>query len=420
MVRRRIAVVGSGITGLAAARALAASHDVDVFEAGSVVGGHARSVRAGGVDVDTGFIVFNEVTYPRFAALVRELGLESRPTDMTFSLRCERCGLEYGSGSFRSLFAQRRNVLSPAHLRLLGGILRFFRAARRDLAGGWLGDLSLGAYFERRAVPVDVARHCVVPMTAAIWSANAAQVPAMHAAMVLGFLLRHGFLGFRNDAWRTVRGGCRAYLQRLVTRLGAEVLLHTPVRRIRREPDAVVVEADGRPPARYDRAVLATHTDTSLALLADPTDDERRILGAIRYGRHESVVHTDETRLPRRVAARSSWNYRVRDCAARDARLEVTYWLDRLQGIVAPGFRCVTLNPDPPIDAGRVVTTHDDAHPVLDVGAVVARRELPLIQGARGTFFCGAWQYDGFHEDGLRSGLEAAALAGAGQGALVA
>jgi uncharacterized protein len=410
---RRIAIIGSGIGGLAAARRLASEPGVrpEIFEAAPYAGGHTNTIHVddgkAGTPVDTGFIIYNEQTYPRFTRLLAELRVDTRPTDMSFSVACERCGVEWGSGGLRAVFAQRRNAARPRHWRMLAEIVRFFSLARRALAT--VPDtMTLGDFLEQHKIEADAVRHFVIPMGAAIWSTSAARMREFPAVTYLRFFANHGMLSITGGPqWRTIVGGSRVYVQRLLERLALPLHLSTPVARLHREAGGVVLAlADGRRLA-FDGAVIATHSDTALALLDEPTPDERRVLGAIPYTRNDTWLHADERFLPRARAAWSSWNYRVGDCGSDTPALHATYWMNRLQGLTARANYLVTLNPpSPPSGAIRRI---DYAHPLYTLAALRAQREIPRLQGVKRTWFAGAYQHYGFHEDGLRSGEEAAA-----------
>jgi uncharacterized protein len=409
---RRIAIIGSGVAGLAAARRLSSDPGVrvELFEAAPRAGGHTNTILVGDVPVDTGFIIYNERTYPRFTRLLAELGVETRATDMSFSVSCERCGVEWGSAGLRSVFAQRRNAARARHWLMLAEILRFFSLARRSLAT--VPDtLSLGDFLSGARIAPDAVRHFVIPMGAAIWSTSAGRMREFPAVTYLRFFANHGMLAlFGGPRWRTIVGGSRVYVDRLLARLpAARVAVHlsAPIVRVDRDGRGVQVQlSDGRE-LGFDSVVLATHSDTALALLADPTADERRVLGAIPYTRNDTWLHTDERFLPRARDAWSSWNYRIADCSADEGALHATYWMNRLQGLPGPTNYLVTLNPaTAPAGAVRRI---DYAHPLYTLAALRAQRELPRLQGVRRTWFAGAYHHYGFHEDGLRSGEEAAA-----------
>jgi predicted NAD/FAD-binding protein len=406
---QRVAIVGAGVSGLVAARELHQRHEVSVFEAADRPGGHANTVEVELEGerhcVDTGFIVYNERSYPHFTRLLARLGVETQPTDMSFSVCCERSGLEWGSRGPNALFAQRRNLLRPSFHRLLRDVLRFNREAPRLLEVGdektSLGDHLAGGGYSRELV-----EHYVLPMGAAIWSADPADFLRIPAASFVRFFSRHGLLDpARPLRWRVVRGGSRRYVEALVAGFRERIRLGTRVRSVRRHARGVELEtADGRA-QRFDRVILATHSDQALALLADPSPAERALLEAIRYQRNDVVLHTDARLLPARRRAWSSWNYRIP--ADPQGGAVVTYHMNRLQGIRSRSELLVSLNAGARIDPARVLARFVYHHPVLDAEAVAAQRLHDRIDGARRTHFCGAYWGWGFHEDGVRSALEA-------------
>ena len=402
----KIAIVGSGIAGLGAARALARDHEVTVFEAADRAGGHVHTVDVGGVAVDMGFIVCNRERYPQFFRLLAELGIETRPTTMSFSVSLPREDLEWGSESVSSLFADRRTLGSPMHWRFLAEVFRFLRRARRDLDAGITALMSLDEYARLRASS-ELRDRFLVPLAAALWSLAPERCGAFPAETFLRFLEQHGMLrAVRPLAWHTIVGGSRRYVDALLAVLRGQrftLELATAVTSIDRDARGVSITAAGRE-HRFDRIVVATHADTALALLSAPTTDERRVLGAFRYSTNRTVLHRDPAFLPRRRAAHAAWNY-VAD--PDHAQVNVTYSMTRLQGLPADPPFLVTLNPRTrPRDVlHEVVFTH----PQLDRAALAAQAELPRLGGANRTYYAGAHAGFGFHEDGLRAGLAAAA-----------
>jgi predicted NAD/FAD-binding protein len=388
----RVAIIGSGITGLAAARALASRHEVTIFEAAGRPGGHVHTVDTPDGPVDMGFIVHNRANYPRFTAMLDELGVATRRTTMSFSVAHR--GVEWGSATASDLFAQRRRILDPRHWRFLIEVLALLGRARRDVAG--LGGETLDDYLARTRVSREVRDRFVVPLAAALWSLAPAQCGEFPAASYFRFLDQHGMLSpVRPLAWRTIVGGSRVYVDTLVARLGrlkVELRLGTPVTRIERR-DGVVVDGE-----RFDRAIVATHADTALALLANPTDHEARVLGAFRYSTNRTILHTDRSFLPARVHA--SWNY-VAD--PDTARVAVTYSMTRLQGLPDAPY-LVTLNPRRRPEG--VLQEVVFAHPQFDRTALAAQPEVPRLPGP--VQFAGAHLGFGFHEDGMRAGEQAA------------
>ncbi|HEU4612826.1 MAG TPA: FAD-dependent oxidoreductase, partial [Kofleriaceae bacterium] len=372
----RIAIVGSGIAGLAAAHALAGTHDVVMYEAAARPGGHVYTVDAGGHAIDMGFIVHNRERYPRFRALLDELGIETRPTTMSFSV--SDGDLEWGSESLAAAFADRRRLVDPRHWRFLVHVVRFLSRARRDLGSELAEHASLDEYLEARGVSGELRDRFVVPIAAALWSLAPAHCGEFPALAYLRFLDQHGMLSpLRPLRWHTIVGGSRRYVDALVARLQATgrfaLRLSTPVARIERDAAGITVRAGDE--QRFDRIVVATHADTALALIAEPSADEQRVLGAFRYSRNRTVLHTDRALLPRRRAAHAAWNY-VAD--ADTSRVAVTYSMTRLQGLPDAPY-LVTLNPR--TRPAGVLHEVDFAHPQFDRAALAAQTELARLSG---------------------------------------
>lgn len=413
----RIAVIGSGISGLGAAYVLSRQHHVTLFEREARLGGHAHTHAipvAGGVQpLDTGFLVFNERTYPNFITLLGQLGIASHATDMCFGVRCRRCGLEYASQSISSLLAQRWRVLDPRHLRMLVEIVQYFRAARRLLHSTEGYDLTLGAFLQREGFSRQLTRHFVLPMGGAIWSASFADMLEAPARTILQFYDNHGLLAASGaPPWRTVTGGSRTYVEAIAARVSGPVHVGTPVQRIVRAPEGVDVHTGTGTPERFDRVIVATHADTALSLLADPSPAEQEALGAFRYSVNRTVLHTDASVLPRNRRAWASWNCDIHDCHDTSAPVSLTYHLNRLQGVPGDTQYCVTLNAREPHE-GEALAVMEYTHPVLDRSAVTAQARVEAINGQRHTFYCGAHLRYGFHEDGLVSALRATERLGA-------
>lgn len=412
----RIAVVGSGISGLGAAYVLSRAHHVDLFESEPRLGGHAHThdipIPGGTQPLDTGFLVFNERTYPNFIRLLGQLGIDSHATDMCFGVKCRRCGLEYASQSISSLVAQRWRVLDPRHMRMLVEIVRYFRKARRFLRSAEGYDVTLGEFLEREGFSEQLRRHFVLPMGGAIWSASFADMMEAPARTILQFYENHGLLAANGaPPWRTVTGGSRRYVDAIARTVSGRIHLSTPVRRIVRLPDGVEVHTDaGAQP--FDRVIVATHADIALALLADASPAEQEALGAFRYSLNRTVLHTDASVLPRTHRAWASWNCDIHDCRDTTAPVSMTYHLNRLQGVPGGTQYCVTLNgrEEP---KGEVLAVMDYTHPVLDRTAVTAQARVEALNGQRHTFFCGAHLRFGFHEDGLVSALRVTERLGA-------
>jgi uncharacterized protein len=408
----RVAVVGGGISGLVSAFALKDRHEVVLFEQESRLGGHAHTVEVAlagrNVPVDTGFIVFNDRTYPGFIRFLDRLGVDRNATRMSFGVSCEESGVEYGSHSLSGLFAQRSNLVRRGHYRMLLDILRFNRRARalRHAPCG----LSLREYLDRDAYSAGFRRHYLLPMCAAIWSASldsAGEFPADHFAE---FFDNHGLLTVADQPqWYTVRGGSRSYVAKVQQALGAFARTGAGVRSIRRHAGGVEIES-GAGRESFDRVIVACHSDQALRLLADPSERETEILGALPYQANDVVLHTDATLLPRNRRALASWNYRITGDAGRPAT--VTYHMNRLQGIAAPVELCVTLNLSERIDPARILGRYVYHHPVYSASSSAARARRAEISGVRNTFYAGAYWANGFHEDGVRSGLAAAQALG--------
>ncbi len=407
-MRRRIAIVGGGVSGLVAARTLHPRHDVTVYEHDGSPGGHAHTVVVpGGTGIDTGFVVFNERTYPRFTALLRELGVASQSSDMSFGVSCRRCGIEYSSRGLRGLLAHPRQVLSPAVYGLAADILRFNAWARRSVATLSDPDTTIGDLQVRGSFGIDFFHHYLLPMSGAIWSAEANDASRLPLAFVLTFFANHGLLQVRGQPpWRTVTGGSRRYVEALVRPFRDRVRLGSPVGRLRRGPGGVEVHTRDMGWERYDDVVLATHADQALALIEDPAEEERKALGAIPYRRNVAVLHTDTRVLPRAAAAWASWNTRIDDCTNHRAPLRMTYHMNRLQCLPDGPAYCVTLNDEEHIDPAQVVARRVYEHPVYTAAGLRARSALRAMNGRRRTFYCGAYLGNGFHEDGVRAGLE--------------
>lgn len=412
--RSRIAVIGSGIAGMSAAWALAAQHQVTLFEQDSRPGGHSNTIDldlpGGKVAVDTGFIVYNERTYPNLTALLGYLGVTTRETEMSFAASLGDGAFEYSGSSLSGLFAQKRNLLRPRMWRMLADTLRFYREA--PAAAGSTDDLTLGTYLERAGFGDAFIRDHLLPMGGAIWSSSIDQMRDHPLCAFVRFCDNHGLMQLSNrPKWRTVVGGSRAYVRSLLSNRPLELVLSTRIARVERAHSGPkIVMRDGTQRC-FDAVVLATHSDQSLALLGAPTADERQLLGALRYQPNRAVVHRDANLMPRRRAAWSSWNV-IGGPAADDALICVTYWMNRLQHLRTEQQVFVTLNPNRPIAADKTFAAFDYAHPLFDQAALRAQSALWRLQGVGGVWFCGAYFGAGFHEDGLQSGLAVAEALG--------
>ena len=405
----KIAIIGSGIAGNVVAHHLHREHNITVFEANSHIGGHSHThtVEQAGqcYRVDTGFIVFNERTYPQFSALLRELGVASRASSMSFSVRDDRTGLEYNGTSLNTLFAQRRNLLRPSFLAMVRDILRFNRAAAAFVREGG-EDMPLSEFLARGNYGRAFIEHYVVPMGAAIWSTDPTSMLSFPARFFLRFLDNHGMLSVNDrPQWRTVCGGSANYVERLCAPYRARILLNTPVQSVRRLANKVFVKARGFDSVPYDAVFFACHSDQALALLSDASAQERDVLSAIRYQRNEAVLHTDTSLLPKRRLAWAAWNYHAQ--AQSDGPVALTYNMNILQGLTAPEPLLVTLNRSDKIAPAKVLQRITYHHPLFTQASVTAQARQREINGVQGSYFCGAWWRNGFHEDAVVSALAA-------------
>jgi predicted NAD/FAD-binding protein len=415
----RIAIVGTGISGLVCAHLLHPDHDLTIFEANDYIGGHTNTVRVDLDDethhVDTGFIVHNDRNYPNLVRLLGELGVATQPSEMSFSVADARTGLEYRGTNLNTLFAQRRNLARPAFLRMLAEIVRFNRAARGLTAPAGEADEneSLASFLERGGYSRTFIEQFVVPLGSSIWSADPETFTQFPVRAYARFMDNHGLLDLRHQPrWRTITGGSHRYVQAIVAPFADRVRLGTPVQKVVRVDGRDAVEVmSARGPETFDRVVLAGHSDQTLRLLGDPSPAETEILGAIRYQPNVATLHTDESFLPRSPRARASWNYHLGAGTAATASL--TYWMNALQSIVSRHQLLVTLNRHDDIAPDAVLGRYEYAHPVFDARAMAAQRRRAEIQGGRGTFFAGAYWEHGFHEDGVRSALDVCGRLGA-------
>lgn len=412
-----IAVIGAGISGLGAAWLLSRKHNVTLIEKEARLGGHSNTVDApgpaGAVPVDTGFIVFNPETYPNLVALFEHLSVPTSPTLMGFAVSLDRGAYEYSGTTALGMFGQASNIANPRHYRMIADILRFFREAPKVLEASNPDRRTLGEYLKgERYSDVFVTRH-VLPMAAAIWSTPTAQVLNFPVASFVRFYSSHGLLRATNrPEWRTVTGGSREYVKRIMASYRAGVETASAALGVRRTPDGVRIRTEAQgDERRFDAVVLACHADEALSLLGDADAHERALLGAFGYSPNRAVLHTDASFMPRRRRVWSSWNYLgSKNESGED--LAVTYWMNALQPLGAAKDYFVTLNPQRPIAPGHFIQSFDYTHPQFDDAALSAQRRLWSLQGRRRTWFCGSYFGYGFHEDGLQSGLAAAELLG--------
>jgi uncharacterized protein len=412
---RRIAIIGTGAAGLAAAHALHRRHDITVFEAAARPGGHANTVRvdtpSGAVDVDTGFIVFNDRTYPRFERLMDELRVPWQPSDMSFSVSDGRGDFEYSGSGPNGLFAKRAHLVTPWFHRMVLDLVRFNREALELLSADH--DVSLRDWLAERRYSRPFVERLIVPQASAVWSADPRQMWSFPARFLAEFFANHGMLGLQHrPRWRTIAGGSQRYVEAIVAPWAERLRLDSAVTEIHRHHDHVTVAARGSlEPERFDDVILACHSDQALALLGDASDGEREILGAIPYQPNEAVLHTDVALLPRRARARASWNYHL--LATPTGRPTLTYHMNRLQSLDPGVDLCLTLNHTEAIDPAKVLRTISYAHPVFTAGGVAAQRRHQEISGPhRRTHFAGAYWSWGFHEDAIASGQRVAARLG--------
>ncbi|HEU0025393.1 MAG TPA: FAD-dependent oxidoreductase [Thermoleophilaceae bacterium] len=403
----RIAVVGAGISGLVCAHLLREEHDLTIFEANDYAGGHTHTVRVDTADethhVDTGFIVHNDRTYPRFERLLESVGVATQAAPMSFSVSDGRGGLEYNGASANGLFANRANLLSPSFHRMVLDLLRFNRDAPALVGLNGSGP-SLREFLDEGGYSEAFVDRLLVPQASAVWSADPASMWEFPASLLAEFFANHGMFGFTGrPRWRAVSGGSARYVERLTSGFAKSLRLSAPVRRVVRLEDRVEVTPAGAEPMAFDEVILATHSDQALAMLADPTPAEHEVLGAIRYQPNDVVLHTDSSLLPRRRRAWASWNFHLQDRPV--GRTTVTYHMNRLQTLAADREFCVTLNRSEDVDPDTVIRKLRYDHPAYTAEALAAQARWAEVSGRNRTHYCGAYWGYGFHEDGVASGL---------------
>lgn len=402
-----IAIIGGGISGLTAAHILSRAHDVTVFEAGSYAGGHTNTidVEFDGEShaIDTGFIVFNEHNYPNFCQLLDHVGVASKPTSMSFSVRCEKTGLEYNGTSLNTLFAQRNNLLRLSFWKMILDILRFNRKAPQLLTAGG-PDVSVKEYVQSAELSAAFVDHYLVPLGASLWSCPASTFLQFPVRFVLEFLNNHAMLQIGGrPMWRVIQGGSKQYIEPLTRPFADRVYLNSPVRSVTRTTDAAHIELVAGATHRFDHVVVACHADTALRMLDSPSEMESRLLGAFPYQPNEAILHTDTSVLPTKKRAWASWNYRVNQQSQNAAT--VTYNMNMLQGIDSKHTFCVTLNDDSAIDKSKILRRIQYHHPVFTADRESAQARHHDVINQNRTSFCGAYWGYGFHEDGVRSAL---------------
>ncbi|SNY72670.1 NAD(P)/FAD-dependent oxidoreductase [Enterobacter sp. CC120223-11] len=407
----KIAIVGSGIAGLTCAWRLAGHHQVTLFDAGVTAGGHTATVDVdtpqGTYAIDTGFIVYNDRTYPRFIGLLSELGISGQKTEMSFSVHNPVSGLEYNGHTLASLFAQRRNLFNPSFWGLLKEILRFNRLAKQALTAPLRESDTLESFLEKHGFSAFFAKHYILPMGAAIWSSSLQEMRRFPLPLFLHFFEHHGLLDVtQRPQWYVVPGGSREYVRAMLNALGGRIdlKLDSPVQKVIRHERGVELEAGGATYA-FDQVIFACHSSQALSLLEQPSKSEEEILGGISWQRNEVILHSDARWLPKRKRAWASWNYRLSE--HDEARACMTYNMNILQGLPegSPLF-CVTLNPDSPIDERFVWRRFEYEHPLFTPQSALAQARRKEINGQQRSWFCGAYWYNGFHEDGVRSALD--------------
>ncbi|MBC3372621.1 FAD-dependent oxidoreductase [Pseudomonas sp. SWRI92] len=407
----RIAIIGSGISGLTCAYLLSRQHQITLFEADDRIGGHTHTVdvewQGRRYAVDTGFIVYNDWTYPNFIRLMDQLGVASRPTEMSFSVHDPACGQEYKGHTLNSLFARRRNLLSPGFWGMLLDILRFNRQATADLLAHRIDATTrLGDYLRDRGYGRRFTEHYIVPMGSAIWSMSPAGMMEFPLQFFVRFCHNHGLLSVnQRPQWRVIEGGSRGYIDPLCADFRQHIHLDCPVRRVSRDHEGVSVHSR-RGIERFDKVVFACHSDQALALLETPSAAEADVLGALAYAHNEVLLHTDTRLLPQRQKAWASWNYRLGGPLQAPAAL--TYNMNILQGLDAPVTFCVSLNQSEFVDPAKVLARFDYAHPQYSLAGIAAQARQENLQGRQHSYFCGAYWANGFHEDGVVSALAVA------------
>ncbi|MCA1971884.1 MAG: FAD-dependent oxidoreductase [Caenispirillum sp.] len=415
--RLRVAVIGSGVSGLSCAWLLSQGHEVTVYEKNERLGGHSNTVVVptpeGAIPVDTGFIVYNTLTYPNLTALLDHLGVATHGTDMSFGVSIDAGRREYAGSTLPALFAQKRNILRPRFWSMLRDLVRFYRDAPKLLAEPGADALTLGEFLDREGYGEPFLTDHLLPMGAAIWSTAVEDMRAHPATAFIRFCDNHGLLKLTGrPQWRTVVGGSREYVDRISRPFADRVRLGVGAHAVTRLGGSVMVEGTDGSVEVFDHVVLACHGDEALPLLTDPTEEESALLGAFRYQPNTAWLHTDPALMPKRKAVWSSWNYLSHTGRDGKAAVCVTYWMNKLQPLQTRTDLFVTLNPDTPPRDEAVLRRIEYAHPLFDAAAVAAQKQLWSLQGDRNTWYCGAWFGAGFHEDGLQAGLAVAEALG--------
>lgn len=414
--KKKIAIVGAGISGLGAAWALRDSADVTVYEKQARIGGHSHTVdvdyEGQNIAVDTGFIVYNEINYPNLTALFAHLGVTTKPTYMTFGFSSDHGRFEWQGNTILSLFRQKRNILSLSFHRMWMDMIRFRKEGLADLQTGRANGLSMAEYLDANRYSKAFRDKCVIPMGAAIWSSRAEDMLSFPAASFIRFFENHKLFYLEKPEWRTVDGGSREYVRLLTAQLNGKMRTANGAAKVERTPDGVTITDAHGDQERFDDVILACHSDEALALLTEPSDAERDILGSLTYSKNAVYLHRDPALMPKRRSVWSSWNYLTDTHGPKGSAVSVTYWMNSLQSIDKSKPLFVSLNPPRPPRQDLTFRTFEYTHPQFDAAALSAQRRLHLIQGQNHVWFCGAYAGYGFHEDGLTSGLEVASRLG--------
>ena len=406
---KRLAIIGSGISGLSCAHYLQHEYDVTLFERNNYVGGHTATktvvVDEGEFDIDTGFIVFNDWTYPNFNRLLSQLSVESLDTEMGFSVSCDLTGLEYSGGSLMTLFAQKKNLLSMKHWRLIRDIIKFNDRSKQVLAEQSLDEsITLGQYLQQLELSQHFSDKYLIPMGAAIWSSGLSQMNDFPALYFLRFFKNHGLLNINDrPQWSVVKGGSKSYVDAILERKTFNLELNANIESVTSQADSVQIIIDGKS-LNFDEVIFACHSDQALALLAEPNEHHNNVLGRLKYSDNEVVLHTDTSLLPKLESTWSSWNYKIRADALETPTL--SYSMNILQQLTSKTQFVVTLNDTARIEPEKILGRYHYSHPVYTRGTIEAQQLRSTINGKDGLWFCGAYWYAGFHEDGIRSALD--------------